>query len=138
MSSTLRQLSAGFLSEQLFQTTCERRLSSPFFVEALQALPDAVPVLGNDLAYHPDLSGFNRFSAAVGRPVVDPARQEHIEELTLTTLQRSRRAVRLTTAMASVKYTPAGVQLLVQDLRYLNDALEEMTLEKAKLRAQLR
>lgn len=136
MSSTLRQLSAGFLTDDLFQATCERRLSSPFLLESLRALPDAVPVLGNDLAYHPDLSGVRRISAVLGHPIVDPAKREHVEELTLTALQRSRRASRLATAMATMKYTPAGVQLLVQDLRYLHTTLEEMTMERAKLRAQ--
>lgn len=135
MSSTLRQLSAGFLSPELFQATCERRLGAPFFLEAVTALQDAVPVIGNELAYAPDLSGTGWLAATLGHPRVDAAIRERFEVLTLSTLQRARRVSRLAAAMQARKYTPAGVQLLVQDVRFLATSLDELALAVAERRA---
>ena len=136
MSSTLRQLSAGYLTPELFQATCERRLGSPFFLDAISSLQNAVPVIGNELAYAPDLSGSGWLAAALGHPRVDPALRERFEKLTLSTVQRGRRVTRLATAMRERKYTPAGVQLLVQDVRYLSKSLDELAMAVAQERAR--
>jgi hypothetical protein len=138
MASTLRQLNAGFLDTDLFQATCSRRLSSPFFIDAISSLQDVVPVVGSQLAYSPDLSGAGWLAASLGHPRLSPPVRERFEKLTLSTLQRSRRVVRLATAMGERKYTPAGVQLLAHDVRFLASSLDELSLAVAQVRAAQR
>jgi hypothetical protein len=138
MASTLRQLSAGFLDADLFQASCSRRLSSPYFLDAISALQDAVPVVGRQLAYSPELSGSGWLAATLGSPRLDPPVRERFEKLTLSTLQSARRVVRLATAMAERKYTPAGVQLLTQDVRFLAGSLDELSLAAAKIQSAQR
>lgn len=126
MSSTLRQLTTGYITDDLFQASCERRLGSPYIQECMIALEESLPVIGVELAYAPDLSGTGWILAASGRPRLDPEAREKFEGMTLRGLQRCRRIQRLSVAMSEHRYTPAAVQLLVQDLRELNQLLESM------------
>lgn len=129
MSSTLRQLTTGYITDDLFQASCERRLGSPYIQECMIALEESLPVIGVELAYAPDLRGTGWILAASGRPRLDPEAREKFEGLTLRGLQRCRRIQRLSVAMSERRYTPAAVQLLTQDLRELNNLLETMLAE---------
>jgi hypothetical protein len=126
MSSTLRQLTAGYIPDETFQAACQRRLASPYIQEAMVSLEESLPVLGVELAYSPDLSGTGWLLAASGHPRLDPPTREKFEGMTLRGLQRCRRIQRLSVAMSQHKYTPAAVQLLTQDLRELSRILDEM------------
>ena len=138
MSSTLRQLNAGFLDDELFQATCARRLSSPFFLDSIRALIDAVPVVGRALAYAPDPLVKGWRPGKLGHTAVNTQAREKIEALTLTLLQRGRRVVRLATAMSTHKYTAAGAQLLTQDLRSMHHTLDALAEASALAKAAAR
>ena len=129
MSSTLRQFTTGYITDELFQASCERRLGSPYIQECMMSLEESLPVIGVELAYAPDLSGTGWILAATGRPRLDPESREKFEGMTLRGLQRCRRIQRLSVAMSERRYTPAAVQLLTQDLRELNKLLEAMMSE---------
>jgi hypothetical protein len=126
VSSTMRQLSAGFLPEAEFQAACQRRLGSSLVIDGMLQLEDAIPALGRELAYAPSATSRPAWLVRFGRAGPDPALQEHFERLTLTSLQRCRRVQRLGTAMCQRKFTPAGMQLLSQDLKYLCHSLDEL------------
>jgi hypothetical protein len=126
MSSTLRQLTTGYIPDETFQAACKRRLASPFVQESMISLEESLPVIGVELAYSPDLSGTGWLLNAAGRPRINQETRERFEGMTLRALQRCRRVQRLSTAMNENKFTPAAVQLLTQDLRELSRILEEM------------
>lgn len=126
MSSTLRQLTTGYIPDETFQAACKRRLSSPYIQEAMISLEESLPVIGVKLSYSPDLSGTGWLLSAAGRPKINQDNRERFEGLTLRALQRCRRVQRLSVAMNENKFTPAAVQLLTQDLKELSRILEEM------------
>jgi hypothetical protein len=138
MSSTLRQLTTGYIPDEVFQAACKRRLSSPYIQECMIALEECLPVIGVELAYSPDLSGTGWLLSAAGRPRINQETRERFEGMTLRALQRCRRVQRLSVAMSEHKFTPAAVQLLTQDLRELSRILEEMLAEVERLQRAAR
>lgn len=138
MSSTLRQLTTGYIPDETFQAACKRRLSSPYIQEAMIALEESLPVIGVELSYAPDLSGTGWLLSAAGHPRINQETRERFEGMTLRALQRCRRVQRLSVAMSENKFTPAAVQLLTQDLKELSRILEEMLKEVDTLQSRAR
>ena len=138
MSSTLRQLTTGYIPDETFQAACKRRLSSPYIQESMISLEESLPVIGVELSYSPDLSGAGWLLSAAGRPRINQDTRERFEGMTLRALQRCRRVQRLSVAMNEHKFTPAAVQLLTQDLKELSRILDEMLSEVDSLQRTAR
>jgi hypothetical protein len=123
LGSTLRELSGG-ATERQFKAACSRRLASSFIADSLLELEDALPIVG---------CAHSRNNAAGSQRLSDvsltTARAEaHLNTLTLSAVQYCRRIRRVSAAMMSRTYTPAGVQLISSDLKAVGTILDELLL----------